>query len=89
MKTNSHDNSVDVVSLPEGMICAKASMLLHNVPPALLILFSREHRSEWAYYNIDAYSASYLKVGSTSFPGLRPKVFMEPNNHAFCSHCGE
>ncbi|GLJ21413.1 hypothetical protein SUGI_0394260 [Cryptomeria japonica] len=31
-----------------GVLCAKASMLLQNVPPAVLIRFLREHRSEWA-----------------------------------------
>nr|AWD38912.1 class III homeodomain-leucine zipper protein [Ceratopteris pteridoides] len=32
----------------DGVLCAKTSMLLQNVPPALLIRFLREHRSEWA-----------------------------------------
>ncbi|GFY83174.1 homeobox-leucine zipper family protein [Actinidia rufa] len=35
-----------------------------NVPPALLIRLLREHRSEWADFNIDAYSASALKASS-------------------------
>lgn len=43
--------------------------------PALLIKFLREHRSEWADYNMDAYSASSLKAASSSFPGLRPTRF--------------
>lgn len=43
--------------------------------PALLVKFLREHRSEWADYNMDAYSASSLKATSVSFPGLRPTRF--------------
>ncbi|MCO5564227.1 hypothetical protein L7F22_017885 [Adiantum nelumboides] len=35
-------------SVSDGVLCAKTSMLLQNVPPALLIRFLREHRSEWA-----------------------------------------
>ncbi|KAH9301726.1 hypothetical protein KI387_013309, partial [Taxus chinensis] len=31
-----------------GVLCAKASMILQNVPPAILVRFLREHRSEWA-----------------------------------------
>uniref|UniRef100_A0A0D6QX06 Homeobox domain-containing protein n=1 Tax=Araucaria cunninghamii TaxID=56994 RepID=A0A0D6QX06_ARACU len=48
-----------------GILCAKASMLLQNVPPSLLVRFLREHRSEWAdsNINIDAYSAAALKTG--------------------------
>ncbi|KAJ7516863.1 hypothetical protein O6H91_21G002100 [Diphasiastrum complanatum] len=30
------------------ILCAKASMLLQNVPPTVLIKFLRKHRSEWA-----------------------------------------
>lgn len=49
--------------------------LLQNVPPALLVQFLREHRSEWADYNIDSYSAASLKAGSYAFLGLRPTRF--------------
>ncbi|KAH8957192.1 hypothetical protein BDL97_07G079300 [Sphagnum fallax] len=45
-------------SLGGGILCAKASMLLQNVPPALLIRFLREHRSEWADCDIDADAAA-------------------------------
>ncbi|KAL8098935.1 hypothetical protein AgCh_031594 [Apium graveolens] len=54
-----------------GVLCAKASMLLQNVPPAILLRFLREHRSEWADTNIDAYSAAAVKVGPCSLPGSR------------------
>ncbi|XP_071733490.1 homeobox-leucine zipper protein ATHB-15-like isoform X2 [Rutidosis leptorrhynchoides] len=53
------------------VLCAKASMLLQNVPPALLLRFLREHRSEWADNNIDAYSAAAVKLGPCSLPGAR------------------
>ncbi|ONK70691.1 uncharacterized protein A4U43_C04F520 [Asparagus officinalis] len=74
-KTNSNANPANAVTMPDGVVCAKASMLLQNVPPALLVRFLREHRSEWADYNIDAYSASSLKAGSAFFPGLRSTRF--------------
>lgn len=44
---------------------------LQNVPPAVLIRFLREHRSEWADSNIDAYSAAAGKAGPCGFPGSR------------------
>ncbi|KAF1859643.1 hypothetical protein Lal_00010227 [Lupinus albus] len=46
-----------------------------NVPPAALIRFLREHRSEWADFNVDAYSAASLKAGSYTYPGMRPTSF--------------
>ncbi|KAL6195760.1 hypothetical protein ACLB2K_031378 [Fragaria x ananassa] len=58
-----------------GILCAKASMLLQNVPPAVLVRFLREHRSEWADFNVDAYSAASLKSGSYVYPGMRPTRF--------------
>ncbi|CAB4282786.1 unnamed protein product [Prunus armeniaca] len=58
-----------------GVLCAKASMLLQNVPPAVLVRFLREHRSEWADFNVDAYSAASLKAGSYAYPGMRPTRF--------------
>ncbi|WOL16730.1 homeobox-leucine zipper protein HOX9 [Canna indica] len=73
-KTGTHASS-NAFSSSGGIICAKASMLLQSVPPALLVRFLREHRSEWADYNIDAYSAASLKAGVCSFPGLRPTRF--------------
>ncbi|KVI05934.1 Homeodomain-containing protein, partial [Cynara cardunculus var. scolymus] len=59
-----------------AVLCAKASMLLQNVPPALLLRFLREHRSEWADNNIDAYSAAAVKLGPCSLPGSRIAEWM-------------
>ncbi|KAL5577386.1 hypothetical protein UlMin_019085 [Ulmus minor] len=55
-----------------GVLCAKASMLLQNVPPAILVRFLREHRSEWADYGVDAYSAACLKASPYAIPFARP-----------------
>ncbi|KAF4399196.1 hypothetical protein G4B88_022279 [Cannabis sativa] len=46
-----------------------------NVPPAILLRFLREHRSEWADNNIDAYSAAAVKVGPCSLAGSRVGSF--------------
>ncbi|KAK1266876.1 Homeobox-leucine zipper protein ATHB-15 [Acorus gramineus] len=54
-----------------SVLCAKASMLLQNVPPAVLVRFLREHRSEWADCNIDAYSASVVQSIPCTLPGSR------------------
>ncbi|KAI4386996.1 hypothetical protein MLD38_004865 [Melastoma candidum] len=54
-----------------AVLCARASMLLQNVPPAVLLRFLREHRSEWADNNIDAYSASAIKLGACALPETR------------------
>ncbi|XP_058109933.1 homeobox-leucine zipper protein REVOLUTA-like [Magnolia sinica] len=70
-----HVTNANALPLPKDILCAKASMLIQNVPPALLVQFLREHRSKWADYNIDAYSAASLKAGSYAFPGLRPTRF--------------
>ncbi|WCJ24310.1 Homeobox-leucine zipper protein HOX32 [Euphorbia peplus] len=58
-----------------GVLCAKASMLLQNVPPPLLVRFLREHRSEWADYGVDAYSSACLKASPFSVPCARPGGF--------------
>ncbi|KAJ8755728.1 hypothetical protein K2173_024272 [Erythroxylum novogranatense] len=63
------------VSVSNGILCAKASMLLQNVPPAILLRFLREHRSEWADNSIDAYSAAAMKVGPCSLAGSRVGSF--------------
>ncbi|KAK6917079.1 Homeobox domain [Dillenia turbinata] len=55
-----------------GVLCAKASMLLQNVPPAMLVRFLREHRSEWADYGVDAYSAAALRASPYAVPCARP-----------------
>ncbi|XP_077226813.1 homeobox-leucine zipper protein REVOLUTA-like [Tasmannia lanceolata] len=70
-----HVSPANALPMPGGILCAKASMLLQNVPPALLVRFLREHRSEWADYNVDAYSAASMKAGSYAFQGLRPTRF--------------
>lgn len=41
------------------------------MPPAILVRFLREHRSEWADCNVDPYSAAAVKIGPCSFPGSR------------------
>lgn len=41
------------------------------MPPALLVQFLREHRSEWADCGVDAYSASSFRAHSPFPPGLR------------------
>ncbi|KAG5000756.1 hypothetical protein JHK87_021828 [Glycine soja] len=58
-------------SVSNAVLCAKASMLLQNVHPAILLRFLREHRSEWADNNMDAYTAAAIKVGPCSFSGSR------------------
>ncbi|OIV91820.1 hypothetical protein TanjilG_14399 [Lupinus angustifolius] len=58
-----------------GVMCAKASMLLQNVPPALLVRFLREHRSEWADYGVDAYAAACHRASPYAVPCARPADF--------------
>ncbi|MFS7992125.1 hypothetical protein Hanom_Chr12g01078571 [Helianthus anomalus] len=50
-------------------------MLFHNVPPAVLVRFLREHRSEWADFNVDAYSATSIKASPYGYQGTRPTRF--------------
>lgn len=68
-------NNSGFPSVTSSVLCAKASMLLQNVPPAILLRFLREHRSEWADTSIDAYSAAAIKAGPCSLPGTRPGSF--------------
>ncbi|VVB17433.1 unnamed protein product [Arabis nemorensis] len=76
INSTKHLNNVsNSLSFLGGVLCAKASMLLQNVPPAVLIRFLREHRSEWADFNVDAYSAATLKAGTFAYPGMRPTRF--------------
>ncbi|KAL8512611.1 hypothetical protein ACS0TY_018919 [Phlomoides rotata] len=58
-----------------GVLCARASMLLQNVPPALLVRFLREHRSEWADYGVDVYAAASLKASPYAVPCAKPGGF--------------
>ncbi|CAL5375841.1 unnamed protein product [Camellia sinensis] len=77
-------------AVSNAVLCAKASMLLQilflgndqtypewyaNVPPAILLRFLREHRSEWADSSIDAYSAAAVKVGPCILPRARAGSF--------------
>ncbi|KAI3722021.1 hypothetical protein L2E82_33044 [Cichorium intybus] len=71
---NSTKNS-NSLSFLGGVLCAKASMLFQNVPPAVLVRFLREHRSEWADFNVDAYSAASVKASPYGYPGVRPTRF--------------
>jgi len=68
-------NSLAMLPSFGGVLCAKASMLLQNVPPALLVRFLREHRAEWADYGVDAYSAACLKASPYAVPCARPSSF--------------
>ncbi|XP_022969629.1 homeobox-leucine zipper protein REVOLUTA-like [Cucurbita maxima] len=72
---NTSYDPVNSLAFHAGVLCAKASMLIQNVPPIALIRFLREHRSEWADFNVDAYSAASLKTGSYVYPGMRPTRF--------------
>ncbi|KAG7598752.1 Homeobox-like domain superfamily [Arabidopsis suecica] len=65
-------------SFGSGVLCAKASMLLQNVPPLVLIRFLREHRAEWADYGVDAYSAASLRATPFAVPCVRTGGF--PSN---------
>lgn len=51
------------------------SCFFQNVPPAVLVRFLREHRSEWADFSIDAYTAASLKASPYVYPGMRPTRF--------------
>ncbi|KAL4591528.1 hypothetical protein LXL04_004496 [Taraxacum kok-saghyz] len=73
--TNNSMNPSNSLSFLGGILCAKASMLFQNVPPAVLVQFLREHRSEWADFNVDAYSAASVKANPYSYPGMRPTRF--------------
>ncbi|XP_057448983.1 homeobox-leucine zipper protein REVOLUTA-like [Lotus japonicus] len=72
---SSTSNPANSLTFLGGILCAKASMLIQNVPPAVLVRFLREHRSEWADFNVDAYSAASLKAGTYAYPGMRPTRF--------------
>ncbi|MBA0836215.1 hypothetical protein Goarm_008448 [Gossypium armourianum] len=72
---SSTSNPANALSFLGGVLCAKASMLLQNIAPAVLVRFLREHRSEWADFNVDAYCAASLKAGTNAYPGMRPTRF--------------
>ncbi|RWW03876.1 hypothetical protein GW17_00032935 [Ensete ventricosum] len=55
-------------STTSSVLCAKATMLLQNISPPMLLRFLREHRSEWADNNIDVYSAAAVKAIPCTLP---------------------
>ncbi|KAG6418315.1 hypothetical protein SASPL_120518 [Salvia splendens] len=64
--------SVPEVLLPlyESSTVLAQKTTMANVPPAILLRFLREHRSEWAD-NIDTFAASATKIGPCTFLGTR------------------
>ncbi|XP_040381320.1 homeobox-leucine zipper protein HOX29 [Oryza brachyantha] len=60
------NNGLPMVST--GVLCAKASMLLQDVSPPALLQFLREHRSQWADSNLDAFFASAMKPNFCNLP---------------------
>uniref|UniRef100_A0A0D9UXY9 Homeobox domain-containing protein n=2 Tax=Leersia perrieri TaxID=77586 RepID=A0A0D9UXY9_9ORYZ len=63
------NNGLPIVST--GVLCAKASMLLQDVSPPSLLQFLREHRSQWADSNLDAFFASAMKPNFSNLPMSR------------------
>nr|AWD38919.1 class III homeodomain-leucine zipper protein [Cyrtomium guizhouense] len=57
---------VRLQSTQKGVLCAKASMLLQNVPPCLLVRFLREHRSEWADITLE----EAMRMGNPGLSGF-------------------
>ncbi|XP_051125901.1 homeobox-leucine zipper protein ATHB-14-like isoform X2 [Andrographis paniculata] len=68
-------NNLSMLPSFGGVLCARASMLLQNIPPALLVRFLREHRSEWADYSVDVYSSASLKGSPYAVPCAKPGGF--------------
>ena len=56
------------------LIFTSSHVVVQNVPPASVVRFLREHRSEWADFGVDAYSAACLKNPFT-VPFARPGCF--------------
>ncbi|XP_073314103.1 homeobox-leucine zipper protein ATHB-14-like [Primulina huaijiensis] len=71
----SQSNALSMLPSFGGVLCARASMLLQSVPPALLVRFLREHRSEWADHGVEVYSAASLKANPYAVPFARPGGF--------------
>ncbi|RVW38841.1 Homeobox-leucine zipper protein REVOLUTA [Vitis vinifera] len=73
---NTTSNPANSLSLPGGVLCAKASMLLQvKCSSGSSGSLPEEHRSEWADFSVDAYSAASLKASPYSYPGMRPTRF--------------
>ncbi|XP_061355747.1 homeobox-leucine zipper protein ATHB-8-like [Gastrolobium bilobum] len=65
--------------------------LITDVPPEIFRLL-REHWSEWEDSNIDAYSATVIKIGPCSLLGERAGSFggeMIYSNEYNCAPCGQ
>ncbi|KAH9706175.1 hypothetical protein KPL70_012125 [Citrus sinensis] len=60
------------VKMTELCVCPSSCQ---NVSPSGPVRFIRDHHSEWADFNVDAYSAASLKAGSYAYPGMRPTSF--------------
>lgn len=56
------------VKMTELCVCPSSCQ---NVSPSGPVRFIRDHHSEWADFNGDAYSAASLKAGSYAYPGMR------------------
>eukprot|EP00250_Pteridium_aquilinum_P007295 c17044_g2_i1 orf=171-2891(-) len=73
---------VRLQSTQGGIMCAKASMLLQNVPPSLLVRFLREHRSEWADTSLE----EAMRMGNPGLSGfhsgLSNSQVLQPHIHA-------
>ncbi|KAK1367761.1 Homeobox-leucine zipper protein ATHB-14-like [Heracleum sosnowskyi] len=69
-----YSNSLSMLPTFGGVLCVKASMLLQDVPLALLVRFLREHRLKWDDYGIDAYSTTPLKASLYDVPCARPRA---------------
>ncbi|KAI5069977.1 hypothetical protein GOP47_0014320 [Adiantum capillus-veneris] len=74
----SHQSS----SINSTILCAKASMLLQNVPPAFLVHFMREHRSEWADHGCE----EAMRMSNPAFSGFHASTsnsqLLQPQVHA-------
>ncbi|KAG6497968.1 hypothetical protein ZIOFF_045874 [Zingiber officinale] len=62
MMTLNLGNTDGSSSSSSSVLCATASILLQNISPPVLLSYLREHRSEWADSDIDAYSAAAVKA---------------------------
>nr|AWD38917.1 class III homeodomain-leucine zipper protein [Ceratopteris pteridoides] len=69
-------------SINSSVLCAKASMLLQHVPPALLVQFMREHRSEWA----DPVCEEAMRMSNPGFSGFHAATsnsqLLQPQVHS-------
>ncbi|KAF6156988.1 hypothetical protein GIB67_039749 [Kingdonia uniflora] len=78
LKITRNNNFSDLISLQVLQLVKQS-----NVPPAILMRFLREHRSEWVDSNIDAYSDATIKAGPCILP------FLEVIKLENIGHCPE